>query len=568
MITPNAAPRDYKYTYTSNHEYQETGTYASWEFESVNVWQLLYGNAFAANTMGLQVRTEADVNVLSPPSVSTITFHHPWGTADTYSINAFQGFDWRIEIDEVTLTLNAACEAVLHFDELRYYVDDGDGFDLRVTIGEQTENISDFDHRLNYARSATNSEIVGGHTPNPTDCTPPIEDPDVQGAYTKSTTGALVGGWQWTEDGVLWETDEVEIQTVSTPSLSCDCDAPIPEIVFDIDQSSDNINIESYHRFEWSHDELCSWSCPGPDCSIPHTRFKFTAEWELGWTWINAVAITAPMRVHQTTARDECTDDGGATFDEDVATVTEPLEAHSEFEQDGYYWICTSSLIVAYPPPGPPCPIGDDCEECPYTDTSCYNRHLLRNTWPVRPPCLLAGGVSYDVSLGMRHHRALILDGKAWTGYTGNNLPAWTDTNTGLDATNLTLRLDRTSKTGAMVLLIEDAGSVYEYLSADGVTWTLATTIATGTRPCAVIRKNGQRHIFWLDGTTIKSQIRDAANTVVKATFTPSGIGTVDDYDFDVDESFRADGSSYLVLLCVVSGSVTQYTSPDGVAFS
>jgi hypothetical protein len=92
-------------------------------------------------------------------------------------------------------------------------------------------------------------------------------------------------------------------------------------------------------------------------------------------------------------------------------------------------------------------------------------------------------------------------------------------------------------------------------------------TIANGVKPTFIIGRDGNRYIYWIDGTAIKGQITDRADTVLQASLTVVASG-VDDECIAVDEDVTNGGNRRLVLLDVESGSLTQRTSDDGITFS
>ena len=93
----------------------------------------------------------------------------------------------------------------------------------------------------------------------------------------------------------------------------------------------------------------------------------------------------------------------------------------------------------------------------------------------------------------------------------------------------------------------------------------MATTIATGTKPAAIIHR-GLHYLYWVDGTAIKGQVRDNAGNVVVSTFTAVASG-VDDQGIDADYSIGQGGAFRVGLWYTASGTLTQVTG-DGVTFS
>jgi hypothetical protein len=115
--------------------------------------------------------------------------------------------------------------------------------------------------------------------------------------------------------------------------------------------------------------------------------------------------------------------------------------------------------------------------------------------------------------------------------------------------------------------VVEDEPDIKLYVgdSAEG-TFTLMRTIATGKKPIIVIGRDGNRYIYWLDGTSIKGEKTDRADTILATGFTVVASG-VDDECMAVDEDVYSGGIRRLVLFDVEGGSVVQRTSEDGETF-
>jgi len=136
-----------------------------------------------------------------------------------------------------------------------------------------------------------------------------------------------------------------------------------------------------------------------------------------------------------------------------------------------------------------------------------------------------------------------------------------------LNATSASIRIDRQSNDQKLYLVVEDEPDIKLYVgdSAEG-TFTLMRTIATGKKPIIVIGRDGNRYIYWLDGTAIKGEKTDRADTILATGFTVVASG-VDDECMAVDEDVYDGGKRRLVLFDVESGSVVQRTSEDGETF-
>jgi len=178
--------------------------------------------------------------------------------------------------------------------------------------------------------------------------------------------------------------------------------------------------------------------------------------------------------------------------------------------------------------------------------------------------------LSYDTSEAMRHYLAYVnTEGRVWVKRADNIIPFdWEESDTGIDATAVCVRVDRRSKNQKLHLLFAQDNNIKWATSLDeGVTWTMPTTIAPGTFPTLLISRAGMKYIYWVDGTAVKGKILSATDEVIQNTFT--AINTVDaDSGIAVDESFTAKGV-YRVTLAYIEGATAKtQTSQDGKTFS
>lgn len=490
------------------------------------------------------------------------TLTTPWGTfTSTLGGTWNSAHDSAIQIDGFYISVGSNCAYTMGFTELRWYVEGV----LEETISAQTVTGTGYDRRLNYVEGEALvnegfASVICDPELSPTypACAASLA---AETTYSSTSSISLTYGWQWFNTGTgLWVSDDVSILTVTTPTSTCTCVGTLP--VLSEANSYDLVVNASYENSRTKTDLGTA------TCTCPTSGFQTWGYWKTNRvnfyknSKMAAMPETSDILSHTKYALVDCFDDTDSSTSTTTELVTKAKTTQSSFN-------FTMERFCALEIASSPCPFPEECTGLPtYTNTYCCTYTITTVTWPTLPPCLTSGSISYDVSFAMRHHRSFTADDTIWTGYAPNSLSTWTDTDTRILADRAALRIDRSGRTQPILLLIETAGSIKLYLSTDGVSFTLADTIATGTRPALVCCKDGRRHLFWLDGTAIKSQIRDAAGTIIKAAFTPSGIAAVDDTDFDVDESFRANGSRIITIICSVAGSVTTYTSTDGVSFS
>jgi hypothetical protein len=178
--------------------------------------------------------------------------------------------------------------------------------------------------------------------------------------------------------------------------------------------------------------------------------------------------------------------------------------------------------------------------------------------------------MSFDVDHNSHLHiLATVTDaGKVKIGIAGNPL-AWDYITTTIDASWVCCRIDRDSTDQAILLLVEDAGSVKLYKSVDRAeSFTLARTVTssgTPTKPAILVGRNGVRQMYWIDGTDVKGQIADRADNIIESTFT--AVTGVEDRGVAVDEDVTETGKKRTVLYVVQGGALTELKSDDGKTF-
>lgn len=142
----------------------------------------------------------------------------------------------------------------------------------------------------------------------------------------------------------------------------------------------------------------------------------------------------------------------------------------------------------------------------------------------------------------------------------------------GLSGYAHSLRIDKSDKAAKIYCVACDGtptGNIIEYVSTDGgATFTMSTTIASGSlsSPALDIERDGVRYTYWVDGTAVKGVVRDKSGTVLGSSFT--AIATVDSgSNIACRFEHQNSGDRRVVIQCVVSGAITEYTSTDGKVF-
>jgi len=177
-----------------------------------------------------------------------------------------------------------------------------------------------------------------------------------------------------------------------------------------------------------------------------------------------------------------------------------------------------------------------------------------------------AKGVSYDVSRAFKHERAYA-DGASAIYGKGANYPlpiVFADSTIATGVTWTSVRFLRTSGTETVWMATGTASAVVLRKSTNGgTTFTVAAVIGAGTKPSLCALESGGFIVYWIDGGSLKGQIRSHTGAISTGTFTVTaaddqGIGT---YEYPT-QSGRA-----IAVLYAVGGDLYRRTSSDGVTF-
>jgi hypothetical protein len=186
--------------------------------------------------------------------------------------------------------------------------------------------------------------------------------------------------------------------------------------------------------------------------------------------------------------------------------------------------------------------------------------------WP--PPA--GGALFYCVSADLRHVRGFLNGGTVWIGRSDNGITSFDDFDTGIGAVWAVGAFDRRSRTQRLFLWSQSAGGGVErrYSDDTGSTFSMATTIGTGTKPFGCIPDGmGLEFVYWRDASgNVKGLVLDRAGSTVEAEF-DTGVDC-DDEGGDVDVSYLPSGTLRFAMWVVTAGSITKYSSTDGKTYS
>lgn len=144
---------------------------------------------------------------------------------------------------------------------------------------------------------------------------------------------------------------------------------------------------------------------------------------------------------------------------------------------------------------------------------------------------------------------------------------AWNGVDQSFTADAVSVNAAMTGRGNKVFLLYADGGTVYERESGDGVTWSVATSVGTGTQAKGWAGADGRRFRYYLDSGVIYADCLDAAGNTIESAH-DTGVSGVDDASFGAMDYYYGQNRRGCLLECVVSGTVTEYSSQNGLDFS
>lgn len=526
--------------------------------------RITWGLPYDAEVTGIEVRIKNWLDGLG-------TEHHetqlttPWGNYFEGGSGWLDEFECRVELDDVTLTREANCDFTFEFTELRFYIGDV----LKETIEGQTVEGGSFDLREDIVwlqastqeSSAAEVPCLGSTSTAPnTNCGFSFEDAPL---FRNIAHIIVEGGWEFWED-TGWAEDEVSINQPALPASDCECVPTMPPVT-ELFESND-LSVEAKIELEATRAIVGEFRCDCPSGGYFETRlWTLDTHYLKTGSQVGALPETSGISSHAYYAEVDC----GVDFDSETSTDAEILtycETLADGDQRETKRHCVQ-LLDAFP-----CFPGEEClptYDVP-DDTQCCTTALRSTLWPVLPSCGTPGCVSLDISDGLRHVRAYLQEGEVFLGLSTNLVPlAYSHFSTGIEGVDcLCIRWHRDSKGQALILMTEESAEIFYRESFDeGTTWSMPTTIGSGSKPAMVIGRNGLRYYYWISGTTIRGEIRDSQNAIVVAEFEAIASG-VEDEGLVAGEFFTQGGGHRIELMYVSGGDVTTVTSVDGQVFS
>lgn len=537
--------------------------------------RITWGQAYVASTTGIEAHVHNEVSALGVESCE-ITLTTPWGTYTFTDTTWVDPADVLIEIDNLALAVDPDCTWELSFDELRWYV----GAVLQDTISSQTESGSGFDLRLDIVWGSAFAQVFDSTAnlictvietdPAPLNGCPPGGFAAIATHFDEVQIQCTFGWETW--DGAAWVEDAVSIQLPTLPSTTCPCVGDEPTTT---EGESWDLVVDAYYRDERTKTDLGNFVC---ECVPPRfgewtvNDYYFEDFFEFRYAELGALPNGSGIAGHSWDASIDC---GDFDYDSLSSSTTEAttyceLETYTENRESIQHCRKTISATGICSPGGWPCLPAFPT----YVDLTCCTKIIRAVAWPTAPSCSpVATVLDYDVSASKRHARVLDDAGDLILEVSQNLLPTLSFSGglIGVTAEWACLRWAYIGSKMALVLWTEESGAIKRRITYDeGANFSVATTIEAGPskkKPEAICTRDRLHFLYWIDGTAIKRQARDSADQVVAATGTAYA-GPVDDQPLSVRERYLSGGKRQFVLMCTVSGAVTELYSWDGLSFS
>lgn len=534
--------------------------------------RVTFGNVYSPGVHGIEVFVQNKSDDPTVPGDSSKCVWHvttPWGSSSG-TITGVVTSDFNLVMDAGALS--GGCETwALEFDSLTFGYDSTTLFSLSST----SDSGADYDERLNCNRFDAevnyNPEVLISYP----SCGDSIDD---VAAFDETRESDDLVGYRYF-DGSVYQYPDINIATAAPISGVCaasECDPPTFKDVSQDDtggQGCYKCTIPTLVAVLQTKTFIETLHC---HCIDPPDRTFTVDVWEVerifqqqknSFTMKRKDSPVRNYQVYRNTTCDplvveEDTDDVSTT---ETWCLTGPYDHEEHYVQYCAYGAPAIDCNPSSTPGGPE----SECDGSLPSPMFYYCKVTAYATmlWPTPVGCT-EKNISYDVDYGSVLHIFTSIDdsGKVVVWKAGNPL-VWTNYTSAIDATWTCVRIDRDDNKQTIWLAVEDSGSIKLYKSTDrGGTFTLSSTLGTGTKPNIVIGRNGIRFYYWIDGTDIKGKREDRAGNALGSTFTATT--GVDDAGFDVDEDITDNGKLRFHMICVKSGTITHLDSSDGITFS
>jgi hypothetical protein len=177
-------------------------------------------------------------------------------------------------------------------------------------------------------------------------------------------------------------------------------------------------------------------------------------------------------------------------------------------------------------------------------------------------------GLDIEIGDDFRHYRVQLSDDKLVLSVSSNRLPlSYAERVTNIECDDARLAVDRNSTDQKLYVMYLHGGEVFlTYTTDEGRTFAMPTTLGTGRVGDIEIARHGLRYLYWIDGTSVLGEIRDAQNNIVSAA---SVVATIDaDTHIAVREFVTGSGQWMIEMLVNQGGSVVSLVSDTGKTFA
>lgn len=574
MIVKNAPPYDIRFMLHVAPSSLPTDSIATW------VLRYTWGQGYDHNPItpalwhGWKLTvTQWAVTSGGTPAHYKIEFESPWD--GTNFVETGSGLhDWYFNVYMRAADLIGLCDAaVLHFDELeltRSDTENGSETSL-YTIGSQTYTNTSYDARLNEAFVQPSISAVFA-SPGAASC------PSTFGGAVPANVDAIAGGqyaWLFSKPGLdEWREESVEFDNVDELYGSCLCDAAVGDVVYDSPPFNSRwMTLTASIADHYSKVLVLTQTltCPGSSTPIIIKWNDIVRHLETHSIGIDVHRRGGIMRGRVIDTVEICDENGTTgttttsvtTTDEHTICLKQTLDFEGTWHTLCDYRITSPPFDPCVPPfeyePDVPDP---DPADYPY----CTKSIAIGQTW-VEPDCNDGRHLSMDVDHGSGVFRLAQAKGEATIIASADAQLSWEDEEAGMASNWVSLACDKSNHKQVWYLAVEYNGESSLWKSVDLCrTFTQVGSSFVAEKPIVIIGRQNVRHLYWVDGTDIKGELRDASDTVIESTFTAT-TGVDPDDGCTVDEYVVEGGQKKLHMVCVKSGVRTHLDSTDGKTF-
>lgn len=488
----------------------------------------------------------------------------------------------RVEIDAAEMAATVCGPWVLTFTELRWYVD---GVEILDRFGRSVMDSSLGPYAISgdfYLQKYNQTRVMAQTEWNPA----PTHGYQFciysETSYTIQNTASNTGGWGWYDTGTAaWIAEPITIDTLACPATtwpggcpgSCTCSYALPS-VSETDAYTITVAADRYLSMVSTYLSTQICRCRNGVDSNPINIYRNVFEYRERSSYVDGVAQSdtslytskrrrlAGCTCNYPLLNDDYTISETTVTDALAYAPHQRLVSRTTFTQDcGDGYLACPEIPGGFNPPAcvliSPVMCYYDCqvlqdpiETCSCTQSEPSLTHTEDGQWVATYAC----------------------DTDIFTAYAdqyrqpGNGLSfAYRDT--GLNGSDPAIAV-WTGDSEEWVLVYVDGGTVKYSISRDwGGTWSVSTSVGTGTNPRIHITADNRRIITRLDGTDIRAKFYDGAMTMVEdAGIIQSGVDASSAHDIS---SYSGGQGEWVALLAyVVGGSIVAKTSNDGKAYT